>query len=178
MREGASRGPKRSSCVRTQKCQKASFSTNSHMSEMRKPRPREGKKVARGNTASRQQRLKPGRAAWSPSSQAGSASLRLPRPAARRPEPGASHPAIPGAARYLAGDWAPRASSPPAGRWRLCPAGAAGGPGVGPQLSAQGGACGSAPEAGAEPRANGAAPALCQPRPRGPRTNGAVPAPC
>lgn len=85
-------------------------------------------------------------------SQAGSVSLRLPRPLARRPEPGATNRATSGAARYLARDWAPRASSPPAGRWRLCPASSAGGPGVGPQLSPQGGACGLLPRRRAQSR--------------------------
>lgn len=85
-------------------------------------------------------------------SQAGSASLCLPRPLSRRPEPGAANPATSGAARYLARDWAPRASSPPAGRWWLCPASLAGGPGVGPQLSAQGGACRLLPRRRAQSR--------------------------
>lgn len=86
------------------------------------------------------------------SSQAASASLRLPRPLARRPEPGATNPATSGAARYLARDWAPRASSLTAGRWWLCPTSLAGSPGVGPQLSAQGGACGLLPRRRAQSR--------------------------
>lgn len=59
-----------------------------------------------------------GRAAVS-RSRAGSASRRLPRPLGRRLRPGGANPATPGAKHYLPRDWALRASSPPAGCWRL-----------------------------------------------------------
>lgn len=82
-----------------------------------------------------------------------------------------------GAARYLPPDWALRASSPPAGCWRLCPTCSPCGPGAARPLSAMGGACGLPVErrAGAQgplpdARANSSAPAPAPPpRPAPPR---------
>lgn len=117
MTKEACRPPKCSSPVRIHKTKKH-HSTPTPSLSREGNRPREGAKVARGNTASGQKkwRLAPGSAPRG--SRAGRASRRLPHPLTRgrsqvcNPQPRRLTFRQPGSASLLF----------PAGRWRLCPA--------------------------------------------------------